>query len=355
LTPRQRLRLARLIVEDGWPVARAAEWFQVSWPTAKRWADRYRLAGSAGMTDRSSRPHTSPGRTPPPMVRKIVHLRSKRRLGPVAIAAQVGLAASTVYAVLRRCRINRLSQLDRRPRYPDELVARILAAAPGTEVLDVGCGTGIEARQFQAAGATVLGVEPDPRMAAFARRRGLAVEVSTFEAWDPGGRKFDAVVAGTAWHWVDPVAGAAAAARVLRPGGRLAPFWHVSAPPPNVADAFATAVRRVVPDAPFDASGPRTTDAYQPLLNRAADGIRAAGGFDEPEQWRYDGERTYPRDEWLDQLPTSGALTRLDPDALDEVLAAVGAAIDAQGGRVTVPHTVYAVSAVRSGPRSSGS
>src|SRR5664279_5429531 len=111
-----------------------------------------------------------------------------------------------------------------RPPYPDALVERILAASPGNDVLDVGAGTGIEARQFQAAGCTVLGVEPDERMAAFARGRGVEVEVATFEAWDPAGRDFDAVIAGTAWHWVDPVAGAVKAARVLRPGGRLAPF-----------------------------------------------------------------------------------------------------------------------------------
>ncbi|WP_245547159.1 class I SAM-dependent methyltransferase [Nocardia brevicatena] len=83
-----------------------------------------------------------------------------------------------------------------RPRYPDALVERIIAAAPGLDVLDVGCGTGIEARQFQAAGCTVLGVDPDARMAEFARRTGIEVEVSTFEAWDPANRMFDAVVAG---------------------------------------------------------------------------------------------------------------------------------------------------------------
>jgi transposase InsO family protein len=107
------LRLARLIVDDGWPIARAAERFQVSWATAKRWADRYQLEGPAGMTDRSSRPHRSPRTTPPPMVRKIVHLRWKQRLGPVAIAARVGCSASTAHQVLRRCRINRLSRVDR--------------------------------------------------------------------------------------------------------------------------------------------------------------------------------------------------------------------------------------------------
>jgi transposase-like protein len=113
LTPRARLRLARLIVEDGWPIARAAERFQMSWPTAKRWADRYRESGPAGMTDRSSRPHHSPNATPAPVVRKIVHLRWKQRLGPVTIGERVGLALSTVHQVLRRCRINRLGHLDR--------------------------------------------------------------------------------------------------------------------------------------------------------------------------------------------------------------------------------------------------
>jgi len=58
-------------------------------------------------------------------------------------------------------------------------------------VLDVGCGTGIAARQFQAAGCAVLGVDPDERMAAYARERGLEVEVSTFETWEPAGRTFD--------------------------------------------------------------------------------------------------------------------------------------------------------------------
>ena len=113
LTPRARLRLARLIVEDGWPVARAAERYDVSWPTAKRWADRYRRLGPTGMNDASSRPHHSPNQVSRPVVRKIVHLRWKHRLGPVQIADRVGVAPSTVHKVLVRCRINRLSHVDR--------------------------------------------------------------------------------------------------------------------------------------------------------------------------------------------------------------------------------------------------
>jgi SAM-dependent methyltransferase len=237
-----------------------------------------------------------------------------------------------------------------RARYPRAMVDRIVAASPGTDVLDVGIGTGIEARQFQAAGCTVLGVEPDPRMAEYARRRGAEVEVATFEAWDPAGRTFDAVIAGTAWHWVDPVAGAAKAARVLRPGGRLAVFWHVFQPPPAVTEAFAEAYRREVPDSPFNLQSARPAmEVYQTMFTMAADGIRAVGGFGDPQQWPFAWEQTYTRDAWLDQLPTQGTLTRLAREPLTRVLDSVGAAIDTLGGSFTMPFTTVVVTARRTG------
>lgn len=113
LTPRTRERLALLVVEDGWTYAAAAKMFMVSPRTAKKWADRYRSHGRAGMFDRSSRPHSSPNKTAPQLVKRIVALRRRERLGPVQIGGRLGLPASTVHAVLRRCRINRLSHLDR--------------------------------------------------------------------------------------------------------------------------------------------------------------------------------------------------------------------------------------------------
>ena len=113
LTPRARLRLARLVVDQGWSPARAAERYDVSWRTAKKWADRYRNEGPEGMRDRSSAPHHQPNRTPAPVVRKIVHLRWKQRLGPVEIADRLDMASSTVHAVLVRCRLNRLTHIDR--------------------------------------------------------------------------------------------------------------------------------------------------------------------------------------------------------------------------------------------------
>ncbi|CEA07380.1 IS2 transposase TnpB [Arthrobacter saudimassiliensis] len=118
LTPKARLSLAKLIVDEGWSVAAAAKMYMVSWPTANRWSDRYRVHGKDGMIDKPSRPRTSPNRTPQAVVKKIVALRWRKRLGPVQIAHRLGLAASTVHAVLVRCRINRLRHIDRVTREP---------------------------------------------------------------------------------------------------------------------------------------------------------------------------------------------------------------------------------------------
>ena len=128
LTPRARLRLARLIVDLGWSIPRAAERYDVSWRTAKKWADRYAAEGPSGMNDRSSRPHHQPNRTAAPVVRKIVHLRWKQRLGPIEIGDRLSMPASTVHAVLVRCRINRLTHIDRATGEP---IRRYEHEAPG--------------------------------------------------------------------------------------------------------------------------------------------------------------------------------------------------------------------------------
>ncbi len=109
LAPRHRLKVARPVVDDGWPIIIAAG-FQVSWPTAKRWVDRH-LAGES-MQNHSSRPKTSPKKTSKAISMRCVSLWRRLSEGPVQLATGIGIAASTVHRILTAARLNRLFCLD---------------------------------------------------------------------------------------------------------------------------------------------------------------------------------------------------------------------------------------------------
>lgn len=110
LTPEGRRRLAVLVVDQRWSLRRAAERFQCSPATVKRWADRYRVG--LPLTDRSSRPRSSPSQLPRRTERRIVALRFTRRWGPHRIAYHLRLHRSTVGRVLARYRMPLLVNVD---------------------------------------------------------------------------------------------------------------------------------------------------------------------------------------------------------------------------------------------------
>lgn len=85
-------------------------------------------------------------------------------------------------------------------------------------------------------------VEPGVGLAALARERsgaGVEIETARFEDWDERGRRFDIVVAASAWHWVDPAVGWRRAHDVLRPGGWLALLGHVVVRRPDEPEVYA--------------------------------------------------------------------------------------------------------------------
>jgi SAM-dependent methyltransferase len=238
-----------------------------------------------------------------------------------------------------------------RPRYPAALIRDLVDALPGSgphDVLDVGCGTGIVARQLQSAGCRVLGIDIDARMADAARRRGVEVEVAAFETWATADRTYDGVVAGQTWHWVDPVAGSAKAAEVLRPRGRLSVFWNAGEAPPDLAESFAAVYRRLLPGLPQLFAVRSGARGYGTFVGAAEDGIRGTGVFGEPEQCQYPWEQCYTTDDWLDQLPTSGFFGSIPADTARVVLEEIREVVDAYGGAFTMSYTTVLVTAERS-------
>ncbi len=134
-----------------------------------------------------------------------------------------------------------------RPSYPDELYADLVAITgmgEGSSVLEVGCGTGQATRALAALGCMVTAVELGAGMAALAKARlstfpNVEIETSSFEGWADRGRRFDVLVAASAWHWVDPSIGWRKAREVLRPRGWMALLGYVVVRRPGEPEVYA--------------------------------------------------------------------------------------------------------------------
>jgi len=236
-------------------------------------------------------------------------------------------------------------QYDRiRPPYPTELIDTLMADRPRA-VLDVGCGTGIAARLFIARGAEVLGLEPDPRMAAVARRSGVTVEAGSIEEWEAGDRRFDLLTAGQAWHWVHPDRGAAKAAAALRPQGRIGLFWNQAEPDPSLRPVLDTVYARHAPKLGRESvlMGQRDASLYESI----ADALRRTTEFEDVAIELFGHDVVYSSQEWVDLAGTHSDHRTLPPDQLAGLLAAVRTEVDRCGGRVPVHYETTLVTGLR--------
>jgi SAM-dependent methyltransferase len=240
-----------------------------------------------------------------------------------------------------------------RPTYPDAVIDELLGPEPaGLDVLDVGCGTGIAARQMAHRGATVLGVELAPRMAEIARGHGVDVERAAFEAWDAAGRTFDRVTSAQAWHWLDLPIATAKAASVLRPGGTLCLIWNAGCQSDDLADALEEVYASVVPPGGhrlFMGYAARRASDMKSGLDAEIDAISAAPDFGAPTEKWFPWTRAYQRDEWLGELMSRSDHTALEPAVRERLFAGIGEAIDDHGGSFVMNFETVLITATRLG------
>lgn len=148
-----------------------------------------------------------------------------------------------------------------RPDYPAAAVDWLLGCCglgPTSLLVDVGCGTGISARQLAARGVPVIGVEPNDEMRRQAEAAGgpagLRYQAGTAEATGLPDGGADAVVAAQAFHWFDAARALAEFHRLLRPGGRVALLWNERDEADPATAAYGAVLARA-PDAPLIEGG----------------------------------------------------------------------------------------------------
>ena len=228
-----------------------------------------------------------------------------------------------------------------RPGYPpavfDDLAA-LAGLGPGARVLEIGAGTGKATVPLAARGYAVVAVELGARMAAVARSKlagfpAVRVVVAAFEAWPLPAEPFDAVVAATAFTWVDPAVRVAKAADGLRPGGALATLGtrHVA----GGTEAFFAEVQ-----ACYERWDPATPPGFR--LPAAADlpldsaELDRSGRFGPATFRRYEWDQPYTMAAYLDVLRTYSGHRALAPAARQGLLECIAHLIDSRyGGRIT--------------------
>jgi SAM-dependent methyltransferase len=225
-----------------------------------------------------------------------------------------------------------------RPAYPDEVLALVLRVDAARRVVEAGTGTGKATGFFAERGLGIFAVEPDPRMAAVARRNlarfpAVEVRVARFEDVVLEPAAYDVGLSAQAWHWVDPEAGARQMAAAIRPGGLLALVWNW---PDTVEDPLRPAIQAAYEQHAPELAGADILTAPQVL--REDHFAPLATAFEPPEVHEHSWVQRYTSTEYAELVQTHSPQRLLPEEQRTRLVAAVRQAIEDAGGEYEYPH-----------------
>jgi SAM-dependent methyltransferase len=199
-----------------------------------------------------------------------------------------------------------------RPGPPADAIEWLLPVAVDT-VVDLGAGTGVLSRQLLVRAAQVIAVEPDDEM-----RRVLVHELPDVDARAGSGEDLpvedgaaDALIASSSWHWVDPVAGFAEAARVIRSGGVFGALWTG----PDTEGFLLTQARALLSGGDESNAELRASVSGERIPERALVVAPPEADFAPVESRRFDFVLALTADQLIGILSTMSWIILLEPDA----------------------------------------
>ena len=242
-----------------------------------------------------------------------------------------------------------------RPEYPDDLFEWILATCQTSTndlIVDVGCGTGKASAPLVARGYEILGLEPDPAMAAIALRElqetGLfAVEQSTLNDWEGRAKKVGLVIAGQSWHWTNPATRFQRVASMLRSEGWLCVFWNRPEQGERPFDAATDLIyAELAPEfksKPYPVRLPGSKAAIS--AETPAKEIALSGLFGPVEEFQVAWELEMNTHRHIQNLRTQSDHRMLKSSVLNTLLPRIAEQIDLVGGSYRQPFTTHAYAA----------
>lgn len=233
-----------------------------------------------------------------------------------------------------------------RPGYPVELKKRIeefSGIRPGAQLLEVGAGTGQATGLFLGGGYSLDLLEVSDEQVGFLQEKygaysGIAVKKGYFEKYEAD-KKYDLIYSATAFHWVKSEIGYPKAWEMLKEGGTLAVFWHMSSVTKHeggVFDGLNEIRRKYLPDAGdgFDETG------VEQVRRKRIHQIQSGGCFGFPEMHGFIWTDEYDAERYVRLINTYSDTQLLEETVRAAYLHEIRTHILKSGGRVEMPQRV---------------
>ncbi len=225
-----------------------------------------------------------------------------------------------------------------RPRYPQQIIYRAVELAKLTRdacILELGCGPGTATTAFANLGFSMVCLEPSQEACFLARKNcaqypNVKIANTTFEEWELGTQRFNAVLAATSFHWISPDLRYIKTANALKDNGFLILLWNIPLKPQYEVYQMLHEVYQI--EAPsLTLYGDRET--HEEDLRRIGQAVIDSGLFKGLVSEHLAYEITYSIDDYLALLSTLSPCIELEPQQRDSLFVGLRAALERNWGR----------------------